>query len=144
MFKSQQASLESGLAGLRLAKQAKDMLQKALPIDPYVFYGVSYAELGWLYHLTPGWPFSFGSDKMAPHLLNRALYINPGSIAANFRYAEYGFDQENDAQAETFLKATLQAIKLYNPSERYSQSWSQYKNNLQTKFYQKFTIKTAT
>jgi hypothetical protein len=64
MIKSQQASVESGLGGLRLAKQTKDMLQKALPINPYVFYNVAYAELGWLYHLTPGGPFASGSDKM--------------------------------------------------------------------------------
>jgi Tfp pilus assembly protein PilF len=130
MITAHQARLVSGLEGLKLAKQAKNMLQKALTIDPYVFYGVAYAELGWLYHRTPGWPFSFGSDKMAQHLLNKAVNINPRSIAANFRYAEYWFDQENYTQAETFFDATLQAIKLHSPSERYNQSWSQYKKQL--------------
>ncbi|AGH42249.1 hypothetical protein [Paraglaciecola psychrophila] len=70
MTKSQQANVESGFGGLRLVKQAKDMLQKTLSIDTYIFYGVAYAELSWLYHRTPGWPFSFGSDKMARHRLN--------------------------------------------------------------------------
>jgi tetratricopeptide (TPR) repeat protein len=130
MIKSQQASLESGLGGLRLAKQAKDLLQKALSIDPYVFYGVAYAELGWLYHRTPGWPFSFGSDKMAKHLFNKALNINPRSIAVNFRYAEYWFDQENYTQAETFFEATLKAIRLHSPIERYNQDWSEHKKQL--------------
>jgi Tfp pilus assembly protein PilF len=130
MIKAQQARLMSGLEGLKLAKQAKNMLQKALSIDPYVFYGVAYAELGWLYHSTPGWPFSFGSDKMAKHLLNKAVNINPRSIAANFRYAEYWFDQENYAQAKTFFEATLDAIKLHNPSELYNQSWSKHKKQL--------------
>ena len=57
-------------------------------------------------------------------------------MAANFRYADYWFDQENYAQADTFFEATLQAIKLhnpserFNPSERYNQSWSQYKKQL--------------
>jgi hypothetical protein len=37
IIKSQQASVESGFGGLRLAKQAKDILQKALSIDAYVF-----------------------------------------------------------------------------------------------------------
>jgi tetratricopeptide (TPR) repeat protein len=133
MIKSQQTSVKSGLGGLRLAKQAKDMLQKALSIDPYVFYGVAYAELGWLYHRTPGWPFSLGSDKMAKHLLNKAVDINPISIAANFRYAEYWFDQENYTQAETFFEATLKAIKLHSPTERYNQDWGEHKNNLQIK-----------
>ncbi|WP_198556611.1 hypothetical protein [Paraglaciecola sp. MB-3u-78] len=130
MIKAQQARLVSGLEGLKLAKQAKNMLQKALSIDPSVFYGVAYAELGWLYHRTPGWPFSFGSDKMAKHLLNKAVNINPSSITANFRYAEYWFDQENYAQAEAFFEATLQAIKQHSPSEPYNQSWSLHKKQL--------------
>ncbi|MFQ3192542.1 MAG: hypothetical protein ACI936_003694 [Paraglaciecola sp.] len=53
MIKAQQASL----GGLKLAKQANDMFQNALSTDPYVFYDVTYAELGWLYHCTPGWRF---------------------------------------------------------------------------------------
>jgi tetratricopeptide (TPR) repeat protein len=130
MIKAQQASLVSGLEGLKLAKQAKDMLQNALSLDPYVFYGVAYAELGWLYHRTPGWPFSFGSDKMAKHLFDKAVNINPRSIAANFRYAEYWFDQKDYAQAETFYKATLKAIKLQSPTELYNQDWSEHKKRL--------------
>tara|TARA_R110002167_G_scaffold153288_1_gene347437 strand:+ start:3151 stop:3828 length:678 start_codon:yes stop_codon:yes gene_type:complete len=130
MIKAQQASLVSGLEGLKLAKQAKDMLQNALSLDPYVFYGVAYAELGWLYHRTPGWPFSFGSDKMARHLFNKAVNINPRSIAANFRYAEYWFDQKDYAQAETFYKATLKAIKLHSPIEPYNRDWSEHKKQL--------------
>ena len=130
MIRAQQASLVSGLEGLKLAKQAKDMLQNALSLDPYVFYGVAYAELGWLYHRTPGWPFSFGSDKMAKHLFNKAVNINPRSIAANFRYAEYWFDQKDYAQAETFYEATLNAIKLHSPTELYNQDWSEHKKQL--------------
>jgi hypothetical protein len=94
---------------------------------------VAYAELTWLYHRTPEWPFSFGSDKMAKHLLNKAVNINPTSIAANFCYAEYRFDQENYTQTETFFEATLKAIKLHSPTERYHQDWGEHKNNLQIK-----------
>jgi hypothetical protein len=130
MIKAHQASLVSGLEGLKLAKQAKDTLQKALSINPYVFYGLAYAELGWLYHRTPGWPFSFGSDKMAKHLFYKAVNINPSSIAANFRFAEYWFDQENYVQAETFFQATLKAIKLHSPTELYNQAWSEHKKQL--------------
>lgn len=130
MISAQQANLVSGLAGLKMAKQAKDLLQKALSLDPYVFYGEAYAELGWLYHSTPGWPISFGSDKMAKHLFDKAININPRSIAANFRYAEYWFDQENYAQAETFFQGTLDAIKLPSPAEPYNQTWSEYKKQL--------------
>lgn len=130
MIYAQQADLVSGLEGLKMAKQAKDMLQKALSLDPYVFYGEVYAELGWLYHRTPGWPISFGSDKMAKHLFDKAININPRSIAANFRYAEYWFDQENYAQAKTFFQATLHAIKLHSPTEPYNQTWREYKKQL--------------
>jgi tetratricopeptide (TPR) repeat protein len=141
MINAQQASLLNGLEGLKLAKQAKDLLQKALSIDPYVFYGVAYAELGWLYHRTPGWPFSFGSDKMARHLFNKAVEINPRSVAANFRFAEYWFDQENYVQAETFFQATLKAIKIHSPTEQYNQAWSEHKKQLTermlTKIYNK-------
>jgi len=141
MIQAQESSLAKGLEGLNLAKQAKDKLQRALSIDPYVFYGVAYAELGWLYHRTPGWPFSFGSDKMAKHLFNKALQVNPRSIAVNFRYAEYWFDKENYDQAETFSHITLEAIKLHSPTEPYNQAWSEYKKQLTdqmlTKIYNK-------
>jgi tetratricopeptide (TPR) repeat protein len=143
MIKAQQAHLVSGLGGLKLAKQAKDMLQKALSLDPYVFYGVAYAELGWLYHRTPSWPFSFGSDNMARHLFNKALNINPTSIAANFRFAEYWFDHENYVEAETFFKATLKAIKLHSPTELYNQTWIEHKKHLSDQKLAKIHIRNS-
>lgn len=143
MILAQQASLVNGVEGLKLAEQAKNNLQQALSIDPYVFYGVAYAELGWLYHSTPGWPFSFGSDKMARHLFDKALSINPRSIAANFRYAVYWFDQENHAQAEVFFEATLEAIQLHNPTEQYNQDWSDNKKQLTEQMLSKIYNKNS-
>ncbi|MFQ3192541.1 MAG: hypothetical protein ACI936_003693, partial [Paraglaciecola sp.] len=37
---------------------------------------------------------------MAKHLFNQAVKINQRSIATNFRYVGYWFDQENYAQAK--------------------------------------------
>jgi protein-disulfide isomerase len=44
-------------------------------LDPYVFFGNTYAELGSLYFRTPSWPFSFGSEKMAEKLFYKDIYI---------------------------------------------------------------------
>lgn len=109
MIKCHFANLVGGLNGLSMAKQAKEELQTALASDPSVFNGVTYAELGALYHKTPNWPFSFGSDKMAEKLFTKALEINPDGLLTNLYFGQYWFEQHKYAQARQYLLAATQA-----------------------------------
>jgi hypothetical protein len=112
MIKSHYAEKIGGLSGLKNAKQARKELQYALSVDPHVFYGVACAELGFLYQKTPGWPISFGSEKMAKKLYNKALEINPNGIITNIRMGEFFFDLHEYTLAKQYLQAATQAISM--------------------------------
>jgi tetratricopeptide (TPR) repeat protein len=112
MIKSHYAERARGLPGLNSAKQARKELQHALSVDPYVFYGAAYAELGFLYQKTPGWPISFGSDKMARKLYDKALEINPNGLITNIRLGEFFFDLHDYTLAKQYLLAATQAISM--------------------------------
>jgi tetratricopeptide (TPR) repeat protein len=101
------ASQVPSIEGLKIAKQARDDLQYALSLDPRVFPHQTYAELGYLYHNTPGWPFSFGSQTMAEKLLSKALEIDPQGLMSNLRAGEFWFDQKNYAQAQKHLQLAV-------------------------------------
>ena len=116
MIKSHYADKVSGLPGLKSAKQARKELQHALTVDPYVFYGVACAELGFLYQKTPGWPISFGSGKMARKLYDKALEINPHGLITNILYGEFFFDLHEYTLAKQYLLAATQATSLQENS----------------------------
>jgi tetratricopeptide (TPR) repeat protein len=110
IIKSHYASQIGGLTGLTVAKQAREDLQKALSMDPEVFSGIAYAELANLYHQTPNWPFSFGSDKMAEKLFHKAVEINPQSLLSNLYFGRYWYEQHNYLLAKHYL-ASASSIK---------------------------------
>jgi tetratricopeptide (TPR) repeat protein len=110
MIQSFYASQVSDLEGLKVAKRARDDLQHALGLDPQVFNGDAYAELAMLYHKTPGWPFSFGSQVMAERLLNKALEVDPHGLMSNLRCGEIWFDQKHYAQAQKCFQAAFAAL----------------------------------
>ena len=112
VIKSHYAEKIGGLPGLKSAKQSRKELQHALSVDPNVLYGVACAELGYLYQKTPGWPISFGSEKMAQKLFEKALEINPHGLITNIRYGEFFFDLNNYILAKQYLLAATQAISL--------------------------------
>jgi tetratricopeptide (TPR) repeat protein len=110
MIQTVYTSQVSNLEGLKVAKQARDDLQHALAIDPHVFQGDAYAELASLYHKTPGWPFSFGSQLMAERLLNKALEVDPQGLMSNLRCGEFWFDQKNYTQAQECFDTAFAAL----------------------------------
>ncbi len=79
-------------------------------LDPYVFFGNTYAELGSLYFRTPSWPFSFGSEKMAEKLFYKGIYIDPRGLVTNLRFGEYWFAKKDYALASQYLGAATQVI----------------------------------
>ncbi|KXI30336.1 tetratricopeptide repeat protein [Paraglaciecola hydrolytica] len=100
------------LQGLKVAKQARDDLQHALSLDPLVYRGEAYAELGTLYHQTPGWPFSFGSQVMAERLLRKAYEVEPDGLISNLRLGEFLFDQQRYPEAQHYLQQAVDVARL--------------------------------
>ena len=107
IIKGHYASQVDKLQSLKFAKQARNDLQHALSLEPTVFDGEAYAELGMLYHLTPGWPFSFGSQPMAERLLGKALEIAPQSVLTNLYLGEFLYNQQRTQEAAQYLQTAL-------------------------------------
>jgi tetratricopeptide (TPR) repeat protein len=109
IVKSSYAGAKGGLGALKLAKQAKSDLEKALSIDDQALSGSAYTSLGTLYYKVPGWPAGFGSNKKAEALLKQALAINPHGIDSNYFYGDYLIERKNYAEAERYLRTAMAA-----------------------------------
>ncbi|OAI10789.1 hypothetical protein A1359_01765 [Methylomonas lenta] len=103
------AAFESSLTALSNLKNAKDLLEAAIKINPKALDGSAYVALGTLYYMLPGWPVSFGDDEMAEEYLKSSLEINPDGIDANYFYADFLFRQDRTAEAEAFFQKAAEA-----------------------------------
>lgn len=103
------AGAKGGMGALSLAKQAKELYESALKIDPTVLGGSAYGSLGVLYYKVPRWPVGFGDKAKAQELLQKALAINPTSIDANFFYGEYLIEDGKPGEAKAYLQRAIDA-----------------------------------
>lgn len=79
-----EAGLRGGLSGLGLAREARDLLDRAEAIDPRALNGAALTTLGSLYAQVPGAPIGFGNRTRARAYLQRALAMAPDDIDANY------------------------------------------------------------
>ena len=100
VIKATYADHESAISALSLVKEAKDLLQKAISINPRTMDGSAYVTLGTLYYMVPKWPIAFGDEAKAKSLLETALKINPKGIDSNYYYGEFllTLDRPNEAK----------------------------------------------
>lgn len=103
------AGFQSSLAALSTLEAAKSLLEQAIQQDPTALEGAAYVTLGTLYYMVPGWPVSFGDNKMAEQLLKTSLRINPAGIDANYFYADYLLRQDRAVEAEDYFRRAVQA-----------------------------------
>lgn len=108
VIKATYADHQDAFSALSAIQEARDLLIKALKIDPQTMGGSAYVTLGTLYYMVPKWPISFGDDDAAKQMLEAALKINPDSIDANYFYGEFllQHNKPNDA-AIYFKKASV-------------------------------------
>ncbi len=83
---------------MSLAKEARDALLMAESLDPLVFGGLVYANLGALYSKAPSGFGGFGNRTRGIGYLWKAIVIDPEDIESNYLYAEVLLD-ENDLVA---------------------------------------------
>jgi tetratricopeptide (TPR) repeat protein len=103
IIKSTYAGAKGGLGALKIAKQSKADLEKAMELDAEALQGSAYTSLGTLYFSVPGWPVGFGDDDKAEELLQHALKVNPEGIDSNYFYADFLAHQKRYAEAKTYL-----------------------------------------
>lgn len=106
IIKSTYAGAKGGLGALKIAKQSKADLEKAMKLDAEALQGSAYTSLGTLYFSVPGWPVGFGDDEKAEELLQQALQLNPDGIDPNYFYGDFLMHQKRYDEARNyFVKA---------------------------------------
>jgi tetratricopeptide (TPR) repeat protein len=109
IISSTYADAHGSLGALGAAKKARGLLEKAIKIDERALDGSALASLGVLYDKVPGFPVGFGDDDKARQLLERALVVSPGSIDANFFFADYLAGHDDVPGAIRHLEAAIAA-----------------------------------
>jgi predicted Zn-dependent protease len=103
------AGVVGGFAGFKLVSEARKTLEQAETIAPGAAGGLGLVQLGVLYYQVPGAPIAFGNRAKAKSYLQRALAIDPQSLAANLAYADFLVEGGRFAEAEPVLLRALQA-----------------------------------
>jgi len=99
----------SSFVALGLVKQAKQLLAKAIDINPEARGGSALVTMGVLYYKVPGWPIAFGDNDEAESYLLKALEVDPNGVASNYFYAEFLLEQGKDEQALSYLNKAIDA-----------------------------------
>lgn len=137
VVKATYADHQDAFSALSAINEARDLLIKAIKINPETMSGSAYVTLGTLYYMVPKWPVSFGDDDAAKQMLETALKINPDSIDANYFYGEFLMlhNKPNDA-ATYFEKATAipaRAEQLYADNQLKAEAKLALKNTQKRK-----------
>jgi len=97
------------LSALSLVEQAENLLSKAIDINPTAKNGAALVTMGVMYHKVPGWPISFGDNKIAEGYLLKALEINPDGSNSNFYYANFLIEIGEEEKAISYLNKVLES-----------------------------------
>lgn len=109
VIKATYADHQGAMTALSLVNEAKDLLQKAISIDPQTMDGSAYVTLGTLYYMVPRWPIAFGDTDKAKQLLETALKINPKGIDSNYYYGEFLVSTDEPEKAKKFFEIAANA-----------------------------------
>ena len=104
---SSEAKYAGGLGALGLAKDARDLFEKAGRIDYRAVEGAVPTSLGALYYKVPGFPLSFGDNSRARQYLEDGLRISPNGLDANYFYGDFLYEQHEYPEAQQVFKHAL-------------------------------------
>ncbi|MGZ8236158.1 hypothetical protein [Methylobacter tundripaludum] len=109
VVKASCADHQDAVSALDAIDEARDLLSKAIAINPKTMNGSAYVVLGTLYYMAPEWPIAFGNDDEAGKLLQTALKINPTGIDSNYYYGEFLLSNDKIKEAESYFKKASEA-----------------------------------
>ena len=98
------AANEGGFSALGRVKKARQFVLQAMDKNPLAMDGSGYVILGNLYYRLPGWPISFGDNKVARSYLETAIRLYPEGLDANYFYGDFLLDEGNPAAALPYLE----------------------------------------
>ncbi len=104
VVKSSYADHQDAISALESINNARDLLVKAIAINPKAMGGSAYVTLGTLYYMVPSWPVGFGDTEEAKKLLEAALKINPDGIDANYFYGDFLLSTNHAADAVKYFE----------------------------------------
>ena len=107
IVKATNADHQDAVSALESIHDARDLLLKAIEINPQAMDGSAYVTLGTLYYMAPKWPIGFGDEETAQKLLQTALKINPNGIESNYFYGDFLLSNNNFNEAEKYFKRAL-------------------------------------
>lgn len=98
------AAADGGFGALGRVKEARELVVKAIALDPMAMEGSGYVILGNLYYRLPGWPISFGNDKLARVNLETALRLFPDEMDTNYFYGDFLLEEGEFKAALPYLE----------------------------------------
>jgi tetratricopeptide (TPR) repeat protein len=125
LVKACAADYKNPLSALRIIHEVRDLLTKAVAINPKVMNGAAYAILGEIYDKVPGWPIGFGDDNMAKKMLETALKINPNGMVSNYFYGDFLLAHDDEKAAENYFKKAL--VAPIRPEQAYADNQFKHK-----------------
>ncbi len=106
---------EWSFSALSDIEKARDLLVKAIEIDPKAMEAAAYIALGNLYYRLPGWPISFGDDDLARENLEAAVKLYPDEVDTNYFLGDYWLGEDEYDKALPYLeKAEKAQIRQYH------------------------------
>lgn len=109
VVKSTYADHQDAISALEAINDARELLLKAIKINPKTMEGSAYVTLGTLYYMAPKWPIAFGDENKAKELLETALNINPEGIDTNYFLGDFLLTTGKPAEAIKYFKKAAQA-----------------------------------
>lgn len=107
IVKATNADHQDAVSALKAIHEARDLLIKAIAINPQAMSGSAYVTLGTLYYLAPKWPLGFGNEESAKKMLQTALDINPNGIDSNYFYGDFLLSINKLNEAEKYFKRAI-------------------------------------
>ena len=107
IVKATNADHQDPVSALESIHDARNLLLKAIEINPQAMDGSAYVTLGTLYYMAPKWPIGFGDEETAQKMLQTALKINPNGIESNYFYADFLLSNNNFNEAEKYFKRAI-------------------------------------
>jgi tetratricopeptide (TPR) repeat protein len=107
IVKATNADHQDAVSALKAIHESRDLLLKAIEINPQALNGSAYVTLGTLYYLTPKWPIGFGDEETAQKMLQTALEINPNGIDSNYFYGDFLLSNNKLNEAEKYFKRAI-------------------------------------
>lgn len=97
-------SAEWSFSALSDIDKAREMLIKAIDLDPMAMEAAAYIALGNLYYRLPGWPISFGDNDLAKQYLETAAKLYPNEVDSNYFIGDFWLGEGDYEKALYYLE----------------------------------------